>query len=71
MRMRFRKDEKAAFTRGTSVQVRTGRYWHPATVIGDVERPYGTIEHIECRVTSGKYRGQIWHGQPTSIRLPQ
>lgn len=68
MRMRFNATEKVAITLGT-VEVRTGRYWHPAVVIdARIQRSHGTFEHVVTRVTSGKYAGQIWHASPTALR---
>jgi hypothetical protein len=74
MRMRFRKDEKAAFTKGTAVEWRNGRHWHPGEIIdGVVHRPYGTIEHILVRnkARTGTSVGfDVIHAEPTAIRLP-
>lgn len=74
MRMRFRKDEKAAFTAGTAVEWRSGRHWHPGTVIDGIVHRDHSIEHILIRnhAKKGSSVGfDIIHGEPTAVRLPQ
>lgn len=69
MRMRFNTAEKALIVSGAPVEVRTGRYWHPA-VIADatVQCTHGTFQHVLVRITSGKYKGQSWQTSPTALR---
>lgn len=72
-RMRFTKDEKAAFTKGTAVEWRNGRHWHPGEIIDGVVHRDHPIEHIlvRNRATKGTSVGfDVIHGCPTGVRLP-
>ena len=76
MRMRFTKDERAAFTPGSKVEIRNGRFWYPAEVLGPIQQHDGA-QSIRCQVTSvmgrrGTVRyADIWSAGPTSVRVPE
>jgi hypothetical protein len=74
MRMRFTKDEKAAFTVGAEIEWRNGGHWHTGVVIVAISRPHGRFE--ECgirhtgRTTSTVSTGAYITGTPTYVRVP-
>lgn len=75
MRMRFKADEKAAFTPGALVEWRNGRHWQPGTVLEGPQLATGqVIWHVVVRhdgpATSTVSQGHIVHAHPTSIRVP-
>jgi hypothetical protein len=74
MRMRFNKEEKAAFTVGTRIEWRHGRYWYPGVIVSPVKR--SDTGWDECGIrNSGPTTTTVSHGAhitgtPTAVRLP-
>lgn len=73
MRMRFKPEEKAAFTVGAEVEWRNGSTWYPGTVLEAPQLAPGmAIWHTVVRNDGPNTRtvgnGQIIHAIPTAIR---
>lgn len=75
MRMRFTKDEKAAFTPGAQVEWRNGRYWYPGTVLhapvlADGMKIWHTVVRNDGPTTRTVSHGHVVHAIPTYVRVP-
>ena len=72
MRKRFTKEEREAFTLGTSVEWRNVTHWHPGTITGPIARVDGWDElpvtnHADTRTVMP---GALILAGPTFVRLP-
>lgn len=77
MRMRFSKAEREAFTVGTTIEWRHGRYWYPGVITEPIRQSstgsgwqeLGLINHGPTTRTISK--GAYITGIPTHVRLPE
>ena len=75
-RMRFKPDERAAFTVDTKVEWQNGRHWHPGTITGPITKSdtgsgFWYVPLTNHARTATVSPGDLIHGSPGKVRLPQ
>ena len=75
-RKNFRKDELAAFTANTNVEILHGTRWVPGRIMtGVVKRDTLDLKYMWVEYTGKTTRtisnGDTWYGYPGAIRIPE